>query len=108
MDLDNLLNTKINSINFTQNLFERTNIGFFAKNVKGKIISLNTFMLSIYGVDKKSAVLGKSDFDFLPSHFAKSITKDDFFVLKNGKPIILKHIGLKHRNIQFLTMIIML
>ena len=88
MSLDILLNQKINSINFTQNLFERTNIGFFSKDIKGKIISLNTFMLSIYGVDKKQDVIGKSDLDFLPSHFANSIVEDDFYVLKNGKAII--------------------
>ncbi|WP_111707270.1 helix-turn-helix domain-containing protein [Lutibacter citreus] len=88
MIYEELLNQKINSINFTQKLFERTNLGFFAKNIEGKIISLNTFMLSIYGVDKKSTVLGKCDYDFLPAHFAKSIIKDDQFVLKEGKSII--------------------
>ncbi|WP_282135566.1 helix-turn-helix domain-containing protein [Seonamhaeicola maritimus] len=88
MNFEELLNTKINSINFTQKLFERTNLGFFAKNKEGKIISLNSFMLSIYAVDEKSDVLGKNDFDFLPAHFAQSITKDDFYVLIEGKPII--------------------
>lgn len=83
-----LLNQKINSLNFTQKLFERTNLGFFAKDIEGKIISLNTFMLSIYGVDKKSAVLGKTDYDFLPAHLAKSITIDDQLVIKEGKTII--------------------
>ncbi|TYA86834.1 helix-turn-helix domain-containing protein [Seonamhaeicola marinus] len=88
MNYDEVINKKINSIDFTQKLFERTNLGFFAKDKDGKIISLNSYMLSIYAVDKKSAVLGKNDFDFLPSHFAKSITKDDFYVLNEGKPII--------------------
>ena len=72
-NLDFLLNQKVNSINFIQNLFERTNVGFFSKDINGKIISLNTFMLSIYGVDKKRDVIGKSDLDFLPSNFANSI-----------------------------------
>ncbi|SDW18387.1 transcriptional regulator, AraC family [Lutibacter oricola] len=88
MYTEHLLSQKLNSINFTQNLFEQTNVGFFAKDINGKIISLNSFMLSIYGVDKKSIVLGKTDFDFLPDHFAKSITKDDFYVLEKGKAII--------------------
>ena len=86
----NLLNTPICSIEFLQKMFETTNNGFFAKDVNGKIISLNSFMLSIYGVDKKSKVLGKSDLDFFPSHIAKSIVKDDFTVIKEGISILNK------------------
>lgn len=88
MELPDLLKENIGSINFIQNLFERTNIGFFAKNKLGKIISLNNFMLSIYGVESKELVLGKSDFDFFPSHIAESITKDDLFVFTRGDKIL--------------------
>ncbi len=80
-----LLHKNTCSIQFLQKLFENTNNGFFAKDKNGIIISLNTFMLSIYGVDKKSKVIGKKDSDFFPSHIAKSISDDDFSVLNDGK-----------------------
>lgn len=88
MELPDLLKENIGSIPFIQSLFERTNIGFFAKNKFGQIISLNSFMLSIYGVENKELVLGKTDFDFFPSHIAKSITKDDLYVLNKGEIIL--------------------
>ena len=87
MDSNFLLNINSCSIKFLQKIFETTNNGFFAKDINGKIISLNSFMLSIYGVDKKSEVVGRSDSDFFPSHIAKSIIKDDLSVLKDGKII---------------------
>lgn len=88
MNDESLSNLKINSIKFIEKLFERTNIGFFAKNLDGKIVSLNTFMLSLYGVDKKTEVIEKTDFDFFPMHFAKSIYKDDIQVLNEGLIIV--------------------
>lgn len=85
-----LLNSKLCSIHFLQKIFENTNNGFFAKDKTGKIISLNTFMLAVYGVDKKAQVIGKKDADFLPSHIAKSIEQDDNQVLNEGKTILEK------------------
>ncbi|ALJ05352.1 hypothetical protein APS56_09535 [Pseudalgibacter alginicilyticus] len=84
----NLLNTPICSVQSLQEFFESTNNGFFAKDIDGKIISLNTFMLSIYGVDNKLKVLGKTDADFFPSHITKSIINDDILVLNEGKTIL--------------------
>lgn len=84
----NLLNTPICSVQSIQELFESTHNGFFAKDINGKIISLNSFMLSIYGVDNKKKVLGKTDADFFPSHIAKSIINDDIKVLNEGKTIL--------------------
>ncbi|WP_298238960.1 helix-turn-helix domain-containing protein [uncultured Algibacter sp.] len=88
MKIDYALPNGVISINFIQKLFEKTNLGFFAKNTKGEILSINTFMLSIYGVDTQKEVLGKTDFDFFPQHIATSIVCDDSLILREGKTII--------------------
>lgn len=88
MKIDTILFQGVISVNFIQKLFERTNLGFFAKNTNGEIISINTFMLSVYGVDTQKEVLGKTDFDFFPQHIATSIVCDDNLIFKEGKTIL--------------------
>jgi len=87
MDIKEILTQSKFSIQFLEELFDKTNVGFFAKDLDCKIISINKYMLPVFSVEKKEDVLGKTDMDFFPSHIATPFIDDDKYVMKEREII---------------------
>jgi len=68
-------------------LMDRVPDVIYFKDTKGKFVMVNQAHAKGLGL-KPQDLIGKSDFDLFPKERAESMTKDDLYVIRNGKPII--------------------
>jgi AraC-like DNA-binding protein len=61
-------------------------VSFFAKNEAFQIQAANREFWSRLGVDSEAAIIGKTDFELFPHHFAENFRRDDIAVMKSGQP----------------------
>jgi PAS domain S-box-containing protein len=86
-DKQNNLNLLNEERTFLRNIIDNVPIGLYVKDLKGrKIITNRTDMLHINkGVEE---IIGKTDFDFLPSDIAQRTWADDLQVMQSEVPVI--------------------
>ncbi|BDS05176.1 AraC family transcriptional regulator [Oceaniferula spumae] len=61
---------------------------FFVKDIELRYVAFNKRLLSIFGVDDGTEILGKKDEDFMPDHIVNSIREDDLIIVKTGESIL--------------------
>jgi AraC-like DNA-binding protein len=65
-------------------------LGYFAKDRKGRFIAANPAFAEIAATEKPEALLGKTDFDIWPRFLAEHYLKDDARVMQTGEPLVNK------------------
>lgn len=61
---------------------------FFVKDIELRYVAFNKRLLTIFGVDDGTEILGNKDEDFMPDHIVNTIREDDHEILKTGKSIL--------------------
>ena len=80
MDLEKLLdNTVINELISLYNSIPE--IQFWIKDLQGKYVKTNHFLLHNYRLSNREEIIGKTDFDIAPLYIAEQWQKDDEAVL---------------------------
>ncbi len=62
--------------------------GIYFKDNKSCFTRINRAQAQRIRVDDPEAAVGKTDFDFLPEHFAKEAYEDEQRILKSGQPLV--------------------
>lgn len=79
-------------------LFEHLrDVCYFAKDRAGRFIAANEALVLMLGYNEEAELLGKTDYDLVPSYLADAYLKDDTEVMEHGRSIINK-IELVTRN----------
>lgn len=83
----NILDEIANLSNLEQDKFDNETFSFFAKDLEGKFIYLNSFVTKICGVSKKEDLIGLTDFDldFYPAKATELVVENDHFVIAKDK-----------------------
>ncbi|MEM9160793.1 MAG: AraC family transcriptional regulator [Verrucomicrobiota bacterium] len=69
-------------------LFEHFNdLCYFAKDREGRFVALNDPTVLLLGKVSKEEILGKTDFELVPSYLAEVYLKDDEMVMEEGETI---------------------
>lgn len=72
-----------------EGLFEHLpDVYFFAKNIEGRFIMANQLFVEKCGQINKSAVIGKTDYDFFPKDRSDLYIHDDNWVMTTGQSIV--------------------
>ncbi len=79
-------------------LFEHLqDVCYFAKDRSGRFIAANEALVLMLGYNEEGELLGKTDYDLVPSYLAHAYLKDDAAVMEEGRSIVNK-IELVTRN----------
>lgn len=78
----------MNDTVFLQHLLDTLSDGVFFKDAKGRFLKINRTLASWYGLEDPSHAVGKTDGDFYPSEFARTIGEVEHSILKGGNPIL--------------------
>jgi PAS domain S-box-containing protein len=68
-------------------LMDRIPDVIYFKDTHGRLLMVNQAHARGLGLEPRE-VIGKTDFDIFPRERAEAMAKDDFYVMKSGKPII--------------------
>jgi len=69
-------------------LFQHFNdLCYFAKNREGVFVAANDALVLLLGRLGKDEIIGKTDFELVPSYLAEQYLKDDEQVLSGGEPV---------------------
>ncbi|MCA8995834.1 MAG: PAS domain-containing protein, partial [Planctomycetaceae bacterium] len=60
----------------------------FIKDRHGRFITCNIALANYFGTNDVDAIVGKTDFDFVPADIAQSFVDDDQEVMNSGEPLI--------------------
>ena len=72
-------------------LFHHLNdVCYFVKNPEGRFIAANEALVLLLGYSRESDVIGKTDFELVPTYLADHYLKDDQRVLLHGEQIVNK------------------
>jgi PAS domain S-box-containing protein len=72
---------------FLQGLLDNIPDAIYFKDCNNRIIKVNGFYAQGVAM-KPEEIIGKTDFDFFPPEQAEQMFKDDYYVLRTGKPIV--------------------
>lgn len=62
-------------------------IAFFVKDLEGRFVTGNQAFCRLMGVSSLSALVGKTDMDFVPAKLARAYMHDDRKVMDSGQPL---------------------
>jgi AraC-like DNA-binding protein len=73
---------------FEQLFLHLPGIHFFVKDRQGRMMAASPGIVDRVGLQSEDQIIGKTDFDFFPSHMAEKFVRDDRTVIKTGKPLL--------------------
>ena len=65
-------------------ILDLLNISIYWKDLEGRYLGCNKYMLDMDGVSSRKEIIGKTDYDLLTKEDADRVTKVDKFVIENG------------------------
>lgn len=76
-------------LSLLESLFDLAlDIAFFAKDVDGRYLTVNTSLILRHGIERKSDVIGKRPCDICPGDLGRIPTEQDERVLRTGRALI--------------------
>ncbi len=82
---------EVDSVRKGLGVFQHLNdVCYFVKDREGRFVSANESLVLLLGCTNEAEILGKTDFELVPSYLAESYLKDDQQVLQNGEEIVNK------------------
>ncbi|MEP3478094.1 MAG: PAS domain-containing protein [Fuerstiella sp.] len=60
----------------------------FIKDTNGRFAMANPALARLYGTSSPAAIVGKTDFDFVPHEVARAFLEDDRKVIASGQPLV--------------------
>lgn len=73
------------------------NVGFYIKDVRGRIIMLNRHNCELSGFSSEAEAIGKTSQELFPTEYSSEYASDDECVRRTGKPLLRK-ISYKHAD----------
>lgn len=92
----NVSENKNNFQSYFTNIVDCIPGSLYCKNLEGRYLWCNQFMLDTLGFDSLNKIIGKTDFDLWPDN-AHKMQQNDRYVIKHGKTIFLEEMFV-HRN----------
>jgi PAS domain S-box-containing protein len=81
-------------------LFQHLNdVCYFVKDREGRFVASNEALILLLGYHRESDILGKTDFELVPSYLADNYLKDDQQVLLQGEEVVNKVELVTHNNL---------
>ncbi len=81
-------------------LYQHLNdVCYFVKDSEGRFVAANEALVLLLGRNRESEVLGKTDYELVPTYLADNYLKDDQQVLLQGEEVVNKVELVTHNNL---------